>query len=432
MRFLQAVYAILALALLGGATTVLADGRGGHASYIGSNADSPVQVPDAAALWSQAMDKPAGDYLMSGGVAATDGERVFFLQNGRLTAVQASTGKVLWTTGSQLKAPLLVDGGHVFAMSEDGRAIAAEAKTGRKLWAARVPVRDARELYAYEGQLYVQSADVTAFRIADGAYLWKQGEFYGELMFHGGYMLAAQFVSGAYSYDVLHAYDCKTGKQAWELQNEGLPIDARGNILLSERQQTIFDHVLLTTLDSIDLKTGKIVKTRVYNPEGVNTAKEDFYGPGQAWMQGDDVYIAYGKTVYRYPLFADSVLTRPDSYVAQGSAGLRYAAGPFDGRLLYSDGEGIYGVKLANKIPVFYNAGLSNPIARFDLIGHGMYVAQTDGRLVAMDLITAKPLVQVRTGARVFGPTLKAGDVIIVQANGKLIAIKEPAQLGSK
>ena len=248
MRFLQAVYAILALALLGGATTVLADGRGGHTSYIGSNADSPVQVPDAAALWSMAMDKLAGDYLMSGGVAATDGERVFFLQNGKLTAVQASTGKMLWTTGSKLKAPLLVDGGQIFALSEDGRAVAAETKTGRKLWAAKASVQDARKLYASQGQLYVQGADVTAFRISDGAYLWKQGEFHGELMFHDGYMLATQFVSGAYGYDVLHAYDCKTGKQAWELQNEGLPIDARGQILLSERQQTIFDHVLLTTL----------------------------------------------------------------------------------------------------------------------------------------------------------------------------------------
>ena len=167
----------------------------------------------------------------------------------------------------------------------------------------------------------------------------------------------------------------------------------------------------------------------MYNPEAVNTATVDFYGPGQAWLQGDDVYIAYGKTVYRYPLFADPVLTRPDSFVAQGSAGLRYAAGPYDGRLLFSDGDGIYGVKLANKYPVFYNDGLSNPIARFDLIGHGMYVAQTDGRLIAMDLIAARPVLQVRTGARVFGPTLKAGNVIIVQAQGKLIAIKEPAQL---
>ncbi|MBM7569010.1 PQQ-binding-like beta-propeller repeat protein [Paenibacillus sacheonensis] len=432
MRFFQKAAMVIALTMLGGATTVLADSMGGHTSYIGNNLDNPVHVPDAQAAWSQAMDKPAADYMMGEGTAVTDGERVFFLQNGKLAAVQASTGKKLWAYGGNLKAPLLADGGRVYAMSDDGRPVSVNAKTGSKLWASKTTVKDARKLYSDGGRLYVQSAGVTAFRISDGNYSWKQGDYYGDLVFKGNYMLAASVVSGAYSYDVLHAVDCRTGKQAWELANESLPIDIRGGILLSERQGTIFNHVLLTTLDSIDLATGKIVKTRVYNPERVDVAKIDFYGPGQAWVQGDDVFIAYGNTVYRYSLLEDPATAKRDSYTAQQGVDLRYAAGPYDGRVFYSNGDGVYGVKMVNKSPVFYNGGMSNPVARFDLIGHGMYVAQTDGRLIAMDLITAEPVVRLNTGARVFGPTLKIGAMIVVQAQGKLIAFKEPARLALK
>lgn len=72
----------------------------------------------------------------------------------------------------------------------------------------------------------------------------------------------------------------------------------------------------------------------------------------------------------------------PESYGAQ----VQVAAGPHDGKIIFTDGRSIFGVKLANKTTVHYNEGLSNGIARFELIGHGMYVAQTDGRFVAISL----------------------------------------------
>ncbi|SFI75407.1 outer membrane protein assembly factor BamB [Paenibacillus sp. UNC496MF] len=432
MRPMKLASVVLALTILGSATTVLADSAGRHAPSGGRGAAGAALTPDAAMAWTHAADQPGDEDPTGGGRVAADAQRVFFLERGKLTAVMAGTGKTLWSSGAKLKAPLLASGGRIYAMSEDGRAVEVDAKTGRTLWTADKPVPDARKLYANGGRLYVQGTQVAAFRLADGAFLWKQGEFYGDLLFAGHYLLASSVDSGAYSSYELHAIDVRSGKQAWQLANESLPIDVRGGIAYAAREQTIMDHALLTTLDAIDLATGKIVKSRVYNPEGVNPAAVVYYGPGQLMLQGDDVFVAYGHVAYRYPLNADPSKVRPDVYVANQARGLRYAAGPYDGRLLFSDGDGIYGVKTADGARVSYNAGLEKPIARFDLIGQGLYVAQTDGALAVVDLATGRPAMRVRTGAQVTGPTLKAGDMIIVQAKGKLLAFKEPAGLSAK
>ncbi|MFC4811447.1 PQQ-binding-like beta-propeller repeat protein [Paenibacillus sp. GCM10023250] len=431
MRLMKLASVVLALTILGSATTVLADGAGGHASSGRGDAAGAAEAPEATISWTHAVDNPGDREMPGSGTAVTDGQRVFFLERGKLTAVMAGTGETLWTSGANLKGPLLTSGGRVFAMSADGRAVELDAKTGKTVWTASKLVPDARKLYANGGQLYVQGAQVTAFRLADGAFLWTQGNFYGELRFAGHYLLASSVDSGAYSSYVLHAIDVRSGKQAWQLANESLPIEVRGGIAYAAREQTIMDHALLTTLDAIDLATGKIVKTRVYNPEGVNPASVVYYGPGQLLLQGDDVFVAYGHVVYRYPLNADPSKVRPDVYVANQAKGLRYAGGPYDGRLLFSDGEGVYGVKTADRARLSYNAGLEKPIARFDLIGHGLYVAQTDGVVTVVDLASGRTLLRARTEAQVTGPTLKAGAMVIVQAKGKLFAFEQPAGLAA-
>ncbi|MNO00001.1 hypothetical protein D3C81_2197870 [compost metagenome] len=58
-----------------------------------------------------------------------------------------------------------------------------------------------------------------------------------------------------------------------------------------------------------------------------------------------------------------------------------------------------------------------------------MYLAEPSGKLVAVNLLTAKPVLQLQTSGRVFGPTLLESGMIIVQSKGKLAAFKEPAGL---
>lgn len=52
----------------------------------------------------------------------------------------------------------------------------------------------------------------------------------------------------------------------------------------------------------------------------------------------------------------------------------------------------------------------------------------TDGKVVVINLITAKRLFQLQMPSRVFGPTLQADAMIIVQSKGKVSAFPEPVQ----
>jgi outer membrane protein assembly factor BamB len=149
---------------------------------------------------------------------------------------------------------------------------------------------------------------------------------------------------------------------------------------------------------------------------------------GTAWIDSERVYINVSGTVYGYPLDADPAKTTRDSYKPQGGYENHWAGGPEAGRLLFTDGMYITGVKLVNKSTVFYG-WLGNPIARFDTFGNGLYVALTDGKVVAVNLITSKKLFQLQMTSRVFGPTLLDDGMIIVQSKGKVSAFPEPEQL---
>ena len=189
----------------------------------------------------------------------------------------------------------------------------------------------------------------------------------------------------------------------------------------------MLDYVMLTTLDTIDVQTGKVVKTQVYNPQNIDVTTKDFYGPGQTWIHANNLFIAYGASVYNYPLDQDPSTAKKEIYkYSAASDHAIYAAGPYDGRLLFTDNGNLYGVKMLNNSPLFYNGGTSNPVARFDLIDHGLYVALTDGKLIVTDLVSAKPVLQLQTYARVFGKTLTLDSMIIVQTKGKVFAFKEP------
>lgn len=240
-------------------------------------------------------------------------------------------------------------------------------------------------------------------------------------------MLAVDTVSGAYSYDLLHAFDRKTGKQLWEAGNYAMPVAAGNGTLVAQRTSNLLQMVALPTLDTLDAKTGKVLGTAEYNPQNINP-DEALNSSRQAWISGNQLYISQGNAEYSYPAAADQAKAVKTTYSAAGGGkDLRYAAGPYDGRILFSDGETVYGVKTANRQGVSYYGGAS--IARFDLLGHGMYIAKADGQLVAVNLITGTQVLQLKTSGRAFGPTLLENGMILVQSKGKITAFKEPAVL---
>jgi outer membrane protein assembly factor BamB len=89
-------------------------------------------------LWSSDLT-PASEQQgdASGGGLATDGARVFATTAfGRLAALDAATGAVLWEQrmGAAATSPPTVANGVVYAVGSDSRAWAVDAQTGRVIW----------------------------------------------------------------------------------------------------------------------------------------------------------------------------------------------------------------------------------------------------------------------------------------------------------
>lgn len=416
-----------------------------HTSYVGSNYDYYADLPAVKVEWSTTMDVPIlenvpSDYIMDKGVVAVGGGKVFMLQKGQLLAINVQSGKVMWKYGSKLRTPLLYQDGVAYVTSEAGTIYAVNAATGKNKWSTSEKSKGVRKLVIDKDQLFANNGDIQAYNLKDGKLQWRDSlkeSLFEPFMIEGNLVLVQNSESGAYMYNILHAFDRTTGKELWNSMAHSLPIAAGDGTLISQREATLADLLPLTTLDHLDVKTGKLVKTVEYNPN-----HQDLNNPvmgsgymlsgGKAWTIGDRIYIIGEKGVFGYPMNVDPATIIRDnySYVSIG-LNLEYAAGPYDGRILFSKGQSIYGVKMADKSVIEYS-GISNPIARFDLLGHGMYVAQTDGKLIAIDLISTKPIMQFRTSERVFGPTLLESGMVIVQSKGKLTAFKEPQALKMK
>ncbi|WP_150273379.1 PQQ-binding-like beta-propeller repeat protein [Paenibacillus tepidiphilus] len=405
-----------------------------HTSYRGENLTGLyTELPEAKASWTAVIDRQEETTVnLNGSIAHGDG-KVFLLRQGQLTALNAQSGKPVWKFGTGLKLPLIYQDGTVYVSSAAGNVWAVHAASGARKWGVKVPGAEVTALTAEGGQLLVQNGDILAYSLSSGKLEWKDNysePLYSSLQIQGDILLAENSVSGAYTYDLMHAFDRKSGKHLWELSDHYLPVAGSDGTLLSQRKANLFDLLPLTTLDTLDARTGKVLKTTEYNPRGIDP-KVDGGSGGTAWTDGGNLYINEGPKVYGYPLDADPATVKPKYYSPEGSgAKLSYAAGPYDGRVLFTDGESVYGLKLANQSLVSYYGG--GGIARFDLLGHGMYIARTDGRVVAVDLISGKPLLQLKTSGRAYGPVRLEAGMIIVESRGQLTAFKEPAVLKMK
>lgn len=403
-------------------------------SYVGNNFESyDYEIPLSKAVWSSDMDIQADDYAVTRGSAAAGGGKIFIIKKGQLIALNAQTGKTAWKYGAKLAQPLLYQDGIIYSSTQNGTIVAVNASTGKGKWSTPAAAKGAFQLLIDKDQLLAVNGDILAFNLKDGKLKWKDNyseRFYEHVLAAENLVLAVDSVSGAYTYNILHAFDRTTGKELWQASQHALPLAIGGGTLLAQRTATLMDMVPLTTLDTLDAKTGKVVKTTEYNPAGIDPEGALRSGGG-AWIDGDNLYINEGIKMYGYPKDSDPATTKAAYYSAAGAGKtLMYAAGPYDGRVLFSDGTSVYGIKTANQSLVTYYGG--GEIARFDLLGHGMYVARADGSVVAINLLTGKAVLRLQTTGRGYGPTLLENGMIIVQSKGKVYAFKEPSSLHQK
>lgn len=106
------------------------------------------------------------------GDPVVDGNRVYAAnQSGRLLAVDARSGAVLWSAREAAYSPVWPVGGSVFLVSDENRVIRLDAATGEPVWAQELPLftddRPRRQAQIYPqygpvlagGRLWVASGD---------------------------------------------------------------------------------------------------------------------------------------------------------------------------------------------------------------------------------------------------------------------------------
>lgn len=439
MKRKQWIYGIITAALLA-MSLQLPEGTANAAprtTFLGNNWGLSVKVPAVKPVWTLEIDKRAEESSSTNDpvYAAASGGKIFTLKKGQLLAINAKTGKTVWKSGSGLSRVITAAQNRVYTVSSAGKISAFDAGSGKVLWTSAVKVSDIGQVAVDTARVIVMTnGDLKALNVKDGKLLWTDNyewPIQGPLLLEGDTVLAEGYESGAYSYTVLHAFNGKTGKSIWRNTNHALPISIEGGKAIAQKQSTLLEQLPLTTLDTLDLKTGKVLQSTAYNPEKIDVTKEEpGGGGGEAWIAGGKLYINMGAKVYAYPQNADPSKTAPVLYTPQGvGKTLRYAAGPHEGRILFTDDYSLYGVKLADKMTVSYPMGVEQPVARAELIGRGMYTALADGSVVAVNLATAKPVLKLETGGRVFGRTILESGMIVVQTEGRLLAIKEPQAL---
>ncbi|UHA73218.1 outer membrane protein assembly factor BamB family protein [Paenibacillus sp. 481] len=392
---------------------------------------SSTAIPNARIAWSVNTGKL--DHFAVG-----DG-KVFLLQQGQLVAMDTKKGNRLWKYGSQLQSSVVYKEGYVYVTSTGGSIYAVDVRTGKKSWEASVKLKDIRELRVDGDHLYTISEQINAYHVKNGRLVWKNASkiadarLDGFVSFTKDRVLTNNIVSGATTMSQFIAYDRQTGKEVWSLR-ERYPVQVHGSSIIL---QSMYGSPLLPTLEYIDARTGKVLKTKSYNPLQIDTAKfppsERYSLHGNIYMDGHDVFVAIDSSVtdqvlhvYHYSAGADPLKPATNVYKPFGkhmkSATLDEIV---DGQIIFRDQSALYSFKLNNKAAVYYRAINRGQLASIYVIEHLMFALHTDGTLIALDVNSGMPLLRLQTNGLQSPPVIADGSVLILMKN-KFVVIKKP------
>lgn len=201
----------------------------------------------------------------SGGTVYVGGE------DGRLHAVEASTGSPRWTyqAGGAIRARPTVAGSSLYFQADDGFLYKLATADGRLVWRVKVvgspivrlPFDDPRSRYdrfasdvtVADGRLYLGTHDghVLALEAADGAALWSFAT--GDAVLAAPAVDSSRVYAGSFDHHV-YALDPGTGDLLWKRDTRGAvvstPAVAGDRILVGNRAYDLL---------ALDVKTGEVV-----------------------------------------------------------------------------------------------------------------------------------------------------------------------------
>ncbi len=199
-------------------------------------------------------------------IVSGDG-RVFYLQSGQVKAVDAETGRQLWTFRAGKWAQLRYAASQPLAVTRNGTVYALEPQTGRVRWsrmgAGIIYAVDDKSLYIVEEQMLL------ALDLETGKTKWLTREpFFSafEPFTATKDRIFVYVVNGDAISAAVYIYDARTGKRLGEASS-------RGPLAIIDRQAFFRnDWFLIDYPDDVyinvhDLKTGKRLESRAYSVE---------------------------------------------------------------------------------------------------------------------------------------------------------------------
>ena len=398
-------------------------------------------VPTLNPRWTFMLGQPS-DSFDGEGRAALAANQVLFVKNDKLNASSPVTGRLLWSAGSKIRAPLYVVGGAVYVSSQSNELFKFDARTGKSLWSHKYKLNAAlSDMVNSSASFTVQSSgDLLLLRYAgmlvalDAStgkqrWIWTDAESYTlDIFALPDVVLVPSERNSPADGVVFHALQAKTGKRLWTLNGGNGPLlGIVNNRLLFE------DLAARTTKDKHELKlavidrtNGKRLETRHFLP--ISATAQDLLTARakQVSLYGADLFIqSSAGSIYRFDVRVPGLKT-PQPLTKRAN----WIAGPHGGKLFFQKErfDGLLSVKTVNSSEWFY-AGLDNPVSQMLLHQNGLYVAQTDGELFAIDLTTGRPLFRYQTQSQFF-PTLQVdGGRLLVEAEDRFFTFELPAAL---
>ncbi|MSQ30045.1 MAG: hypothetical protein EXR68_06135 [Dehalococcoidia bacterium] len=204
---------------------------------------APAHVGGSEA-WRVSLGAPIATALVTDGkfVVAT-------VQDGRLVALDASSGKTLWTTTLSLNNPPLaapvITGDRIYLGQREGLLFAFNAADGEEMWRWKNPEGSFESSpLVVDGVVYVFSTDgLFAFDSENGRILWKN-------KFSGSYANVSPIVEGPYllivASDKAIVFNRETGERALDVsfsRAQPLSIAIRDGhaVVVNGRTATAFD-----------------------------------------------------------------------------------------------------------------------------------------------------------------------------------------------
>jgi outer membrane protein assembly factor BamB len=254
-----------------------------------------VRLRDRKVLWERNADpRDVGVPTDVTGPVFHAGVVFFTYVDGRLVAVDAKTGRPIWTTNlhSHLESSPVVVGNRLFLGDDKTNVVAVRASDGKVLWQFNSPGAIKASPSYHDGRVYVADYEGSMFclRAADGKSVWRTNTTkappFGEGGFYSSPAIAFGRAYAARDDGTVFAFDLGTGRVDWSFPTHNFIYGSPALAKVPGTPPTVYIGSYDEHLYALDARTGR--QRWRYDVGGAV--------PGTATVIGHTVYTSSFKT----------------------------------------------------------------------------------------------------------------------------------------